>query len=98
MTARKRFVVVTVVSPTPGTMPGRKEPDDCDPLDLVGTPATRTASFCISLGIPGDRASGELGVTCWHSKRFRATFKYVVNHFGQGSGANATFGALTSPW
>jgi hypothetical protein len=26
--------------------------------------------------------SGELGVNYWHSKRFRATFNYVVNHFG----------------
>jgi hypothetical protein len=42
--------------------------------------------------------SGELGVNYWHSKRFRATFNYVVNHFGQGSDANATLGALTSPW
>jgi hypothetical protein len=42
--------------------------------------------------------SGELGVNYWHSKRFRATFNYVVNHFGQGSDANATLKALTSPW
>ncbi len=42
--------------------------------------------------------SGELGVNYWHSKRFRATFNYVVNHFGQGSDANATIKALTSPW
>ena len=40
--------------------------------------------------------SGELGVNYWHSKRFRATFNYVVNHFGQGSDANATLKALTS--
>ena len=42
--------------------------------------------------------SGELGVNYWHSKRFRATFNYVVNHFGQGSDANGTLKALTSPW
>ena len=42
--------------------------------------------------------SGELGVNYWHSKRFRATFNYVVNHFGQGSDANGTLNALTSPW
>ena len=42
--------------------------------------------------------SGELGVNYWHSKRFRATFNYVVNHFGQGSDANATLNALASPW
>ena len=42
--------------------------------------------------------SGELGVNYWHSKRFRATFNYVVNHFGQGSDANATLNALTTPW
>ncbi len=42
--------------------------------------------------------SGELGVNYWHSKRFRATFNYVVNHFGQGSDANGTLTALTSPW
>jgi len=42
--------------------------------------------------------SGELGINYWHSKRFRATFNYVVNHFGQGSDANATLKALSSPW
>jgi phosphate-selective porin len=42
--------------------------------------------------------SGELGVNYWHSKRFRATFNYVVNHFGQASDANGTLKALTSPW
>jgi phosphate-selective porin len=26
--------------------------------------------------------SGELGINYWHSKRYRATFNYVVNHFG----------------
>ena len=26
--------------------------------------------------------SGELGLNYWHSKRYRATFNYVVNHFG----------------
>ena len=42
--------------------------------------------------------SGELGVNYWHSKRFRATFNFVLNHFGQGSDANATLKVLTSPW
>jgi phosphate-selective porin len=42
--------------------------------------------------------SGELGVNYWHSKRFRATFNYVLNHFGRGSDANATLKALSSPW
>jgi len=28
------------------------------------------------------RKSRELGVNYWHSKRYRATFNYVVNHFG----------------
>jgi hypothetical protein len=42
--------------------------------------------------------SGELGVNYWHSKRFRATFNYVANHFGQGSGANGTLKGLASPW
>ena len=26
--------------------------------------------------------SGELGINYWHSKRYRATFNYLVNHFG----------------
>lgn len=26
--------------------------------------------------------SGELGINYWHSRRYRATFNYVVNHFG----------------
>ncbi len=34
----------------------------------------------------------------WHSKRFRATFNYVVNHFGQGSGASGIPTNLASPW
>jgi hypothetical protein len=42
--------------------------------------------------------SGELGVNYWHSKRFRATFNYVLNHFDQGSDANGTVKVLTSPW
>ena len=54
---------------------------------------------------PGNKAvgktivdSGELGVNYWHSKRFRATFNYVVNHFGQGSDASATLMGFASPW
>jgi phosphate-selective porin len=42
--------------------------------------------------------AGELGVNYWHSKRFRATFNYVANHFGQGSGANSALKNLASPW
>jgi hypothetical protein len=42
--------------------------------------------------------SGELGVNYWHSKRFRATFNYVLNHFGQGDDANATLKVLSSAW
>ena len=26
--------------------------------------------------------SGELGINYWHSRRYRATFNYVLNHFG----------------
>jgi hypothetical protein len=42
--------------------------------------------------------SGELGINYWHSKRFRATFNYVLNHFGQGSDASCVVQALASPW
>ena len=42
--------------------------------------------------------SGELGVNYWHSKRFRATFNYVVNHFGRGATPTAPLKSLTSPW
>jgi len=42
--------------------------------------------------------SGELGVNYWHSKRFRLTFNYVVNHFGRGDDATALLKGLTSPW
>ena len=35
----------------------------------------------------------ELGINYWHSKRFRATFNYVLNHFG---GNTAFVGALAS--
>jgi phosphate-selective porin len=42
--------------------------------------------------------SGELGVNYWHSKRFRATFNYVLNHFGQGSDASGIVKGLATPW
>jgi hypothetical protein len=42
--------------------------------------------------------SAELGVNYWHSKRFRATFNYVLNHFGQGSDASGIVKGLGSPW
>jgi hypothetical protein len=42
--------------------------------------------------------SAELGVNYWHSKRFRATFNYVLNHFGQGSDASGIVKGLASPW
>ena len=42
--------------------------------------------------------SAELGVNYWHSKRFRATFNYVLNHFGQGSDASGIVKNLASPW
>ncbi|HVY39792.1 MAG TPA: porin [Polyangia bacterium] len=42
--------------------------------------------------------SGELGVNYWHTKRFRATFNYVVNHFDRGSDATPLLKNLASPW
>lgn len=42
--------------------------------------------------------SGELGVNYWHSKRFRATFNYVLNHFDRGAGASATLKGFASAW
>ncbi|HEY4183692.1 MAG TPA: porin [Polyangia bacterium] len=42
--------------------------------------------------------SAELGVNYWHSKRFRATFNYVLNHFGQGNDASGIVKNLASPW
>ena len=41
--------------------------------------------------------SYELGVNYWWSKRFRATFNYVFNHFDQGSDATAQIKAFASP-
>jgi len=41
--------------------------------------------------------SYELGVNYWWSKRFRATFNYVYNHFDQGSDATAQIKAFASP-
>ena len=40
--------------------------------------------------------SWELGVNYWHSKRFRATFNYVLNHFG-GEHASVTSTASDEP-
>jgi hypothetical protein len=42
--------------------------------------------------------AAELGVNYWHSKRFRGTFNYVLNHFGQGSDASGIVKNLASPW
>jgi hypothetical protein len=41
--------------------------------------------------------SFELGVNYWFSKRFRATFNYVLNHFDRGDGATAFLKGLSSP-
>ncbi len=69
-------------------------------LDENVTAEATTATFVPDAPALGKTVvdSGELGVNYWHSKRFRATFNYVVNHFGRGSDANATLTALTSPW
>ncbi|HLK92384.1 MAG TPA: porin [Polyangia bacterium] len=42
--------------------------------------------------------SGELGVNYWHSKRFRATFNYVLNHFDRGADATPTLKGFASAW
>jgi hypothetical protein len=42
--------------------------------------------------------SAQLGVNYWHSKRFRATFNGVLNHFGQDTGASGIVKNLGSPW
>jgi phosphate-selective porin len=42
--------------------------------------------------------SGELGVNYWHSKRFRLTANYVVNHFDRGSQATPLLKKLPSSW
>ena len=39
--------------------------------------------------------SGELGINYWHSRRYRATFNYVVNHF---AGDTAFLKSLPSPY
>jgi hypothetical protein len=39
--------------------------------------------------------SGELGLNYWHSKRYRATFNHVLNHFG---GTTAFIKSLPSPY
>lgn len=41
---------------------------------------------------------GELGINYWHSKRFRATFNYVLNHFDRGADASATLKGFASSW
>jgi len=42
--------------------------------------------------------SYELGLNYWRSKRFRATFNYVLNHFDRGTGATAFLAALPSAY
>jgi hypothetical protein len=58
-----------------------------------------------SLMALGDKAvgktvvdSGELGINYWRSKRFRATFNYVLNHFGRGGDATPYLKGLSSSW
>ena len=52
----------------------------------------------------GNRAVGktrltsyELGINYWRSKRFRASFNYVFNHFNQGADATPFLATLPSP-
>jgi phosphate-selective porin len=42
--------------------------------------------------------SGELGINYWRSKRFRATFNYVLNHFDRGEDATPYLKAFKSSW
>ncbi len=61
-----------------------------------------TVSDPLALGSPAAGKtvvdSGELGINYWHSKRFRATFNYVLNHFGRGSDATSLLQKLSSAW
>jgi len=40
--------------------------------------------------------SYELGANYWRSKRFRASFNYVLNHFDRSAGATPFLAALPS--
>lgn len=64
--------------------------------ETLGEDATATALKLGNKAVGQTKVdSGELGLTYWHSKRARATFNYVVNHFG----GNAPFiTALPSPY
>jgi phosphate-selective porin OprO and OprP len=42
--------------------------------------------------------SVEIGLNYWHSKRFRATFNGVYNHWGQGSGATPYLKGLAASY
>jgi hypothetical protein len=64
-----------------------------DPLPATTTIAPDASAFGKTIV-----DSAELGVNYWHSKRFRGTFNYVLNHFGQGSDASGTVKGLGSPW
>jgi phosphate-selective porin len=56
----------------------------------------------LSLGSPAvgktKVTSYQLGVNYWRSKRFRATFNYVLNHFDRGTGATPFLAALPSAY
>jgi len=58
------------------------------------------AAAALSLGNPAvgktKLTSYEMGVNYWRSKRFRASFNYVLNHFHRGADATPFLNALPS--
>jgi len=56
----------------------------------------------LNLGDPSagrtDVQSFAFGINYWHSKRFRWTFNYVLNHFDRGEGATPYLKNLPASW
>jgi phosphate-selective porin len=72
-------------------------------LEYLNEEVTEEAdAAALSLGLPAvgktKVTSLQLGVNYWRSKRFRASFNYVLNHFGRGADATPLLAALPSAY
>jgi hypothetical protein len=70
-------------------------------FEYLNTDVTEDATAAaLALGNPAvgktEATSYELGVNYWRSKRFRASFNYVLNHFHRGPDTTPFLSALPS--
>jgi hypothetical protein len=75
-----RFKKFGVKPPRDGVMLAAR----LDYLDETVSESSDAAALMLGSPVTGNTklTALTLGVNYWHSKRFRATFNYVLNHFG----------------